>query len=181
MPRPFVRSVVALLLVVSGAVAARPPLGDPHNAATWYLEAIDALQVLTDEDRIYVADVLERHLPPTPRLREILARAAPALRAAERGAQEARADFNLQYEQGFELLLPHLSQLRMMARLMAVDANVRLHDGNTSGAAARLTSMYQMGRHVTSDRILISSLVGQSIFSVSDANVQFGLDQRGAR
>ena len=94
-----------------------------------------------------------------------------------RGSNQKYADHYLDYDQGFDLTLPHLGQSRALARLMQADAYVHMHDGNTAAAVDRIASLYRMGGHAGDDRILISSLVGQAIWNTGDRVLQSALDR----
>ncbi|MDY7107776.1 MAG: hypothetical protein SYC29_03985, partial [Planctomycetota bacterium] len=116
---------------------------------------------------------------PSTRLREALARAAPALDLMRRGSRQQYADFNLDYSRGFDLLLPHLSPMRTLSRIMYVDALVRVNDGDWSGAADRISATYHISAHCADDCIIISSLIGAAIFKVGDKAAQYGFDRAG--
>jgi len=62
-------------------------------------------------------------------------------------------------------LMPHLSHSRVLAQLGLLRARVRLHDGDSMGAAEDIVAVMKLGRAFDSDLILISSLVGMSIES----------------
>ncbi len=72
----------------------------------------------------------------------------------------AKYDLELATEEGFNLLLPHLGKMRSAARLVRWSARVSLARGEPEQAADRLAALTRMARHVSQDRILISSLVG---------------------
>ncbi len=74
-------------------------------------------------------------------------------------------DFELAYENGFELVMPHLSKLRGGARLLRVEARSLLMNGKPADAAERVAAMLRMSRQLKDDGILISSLVGMAIAS----------------
>ncbi len=144
------------------------------NAATWYRRAIEAYESLPTDVKKALGnyDWSNPNAPITAEFRLALAQVQPVLRLAHRGAKQGYNDFELDYGQGFDLLLPHLGSMRGITLLMRTDAVVRLRDGDTAGAAAAVASIYRMGGHLTSDRILISSLVGQAIFSAGDMVAQ---------
>jgi len=165
-----------LVLVVLPAGAARG--ADDRNAVTWYHRAFERLERLSEADREVIFSYLDNPgAPPSPRLREALARAAPALDLMRRGSRQEYADSGLDYSQGFDMLLPHLAPMRTAAKIMQADALVRLHDGDWSAAADRIGVMYRVSEHCASDCILISSLVGAAIFRVGDAAAQHGFDR----
>lgn len=162
-----------VLLVASTALAQ-----DRHNASTWYRRAFQAYEIITESERELIEDYA-RHpeRPPSPDVRRVLRKASEVFRYMRRGSDQEFSDYDLDYNQGFELILPHLSQLRSIAKLMQADALVRLHDGDTLGAADRLASVYRISGHTGGDRILISSLVGNAIFRGADSTVQLALDR----
>lgn len=101
--------------------------------------------------------------------------AAAALAALEsydiapwiKAASLAKYDLELATEEGFNLLLPHLGKLRSAARLVRWSARVALAQDRPEQAAERLAALTRMSRHVTQDRILISSLVGVAISAIA--------------
>lgn len=154
--------------------------GETRNAATWYQRAVDDLSRLTREE----LDLVEQYRAdpgrgPSPEVQRILAKAGPAIDQVLRAAPRGYSDFGLRYEAGFDLLLPHLSPLRAITRLMQADAVARLHAGDSAAAAERIAAMYRLADHVGDDHILISSLVSRSIFDLADTAAQSGFD-RGA-
>jgi len=92
---------------------------------------------------------------------------------------------NLDYSKGFELLLPHYSgqrQLARTARLLAHDAAQR---GDRSAAVDYLCAQTALGRQAGSDRVVIGSLVSMGItrFGVTslDEMLDYGvIDRDGA-
>ena len=175
---------VKLLWAVAGAVllTAGPAAGqaaDARNAATWYqraCERLDSIEITEAEWAAHRAYHQDPHAPVTDEVRAVLLRAAPILSAAQRGARQDHSDFGLDFSQGYELLLPHLSQLRNVGRLMAADAKLRLQEGSATLSAAEIASMYHMGGHLGGDATIISSLVGQVIFEAADQVAAAGID-----
>lgn len=81
----------------------------------------------------------------------------------ERASRVPVCDFQIRYEDGYAVLMTHLGPLRGIARLMVVDARRLALAGDSEAAAERLAAMLRMGRHITGDRTLISSLVSIAI------------------
>ncbi|MEE9129813.1 MAG: hypothetical protein V3T84_07315 [Phycisphaerales bacterium] len=167
------------VIVIGVSMAVVVQAGDQKNAATWYRRAIKAYESLpTDvKEALWNYDWSNPNAPAPAEFRLALAQVQPVLRLAHRGARQGYNDFELDYGQGVELTLPHLQSMRDITKLMRADAFVRLRDGDTAGAAAAVASIYRMGGHLGSDRILISSLVGQAIFSAGDVVAQAGVDR----
>lgn len=83
-----------------------------------------------------------------------------------------RCDFELHYDAGIHALLPHLAKMRASARLLRVDARKHLLAGDADGAVERVVAMERMAAHLTSDRVVISSLVGYAIASIGLAETE---------
>ncbi|MHC5023210.1 MAG: hypothetical protein ACYTGG_04780 [Planctomycetota bacterium] len=178
MSRTF--ACVACLLILASGTNARA--GDDvftsKNAATWYLRAVEESDRLSTNDWDAVASFEADPTQPPPReMREIVARGRKTIDLTQRGASRNYADFDLDLSLGAELLLPHLGRLRAIARLMRADALIRLHDGDANGASRLVASMYRLAGHLTSDRTLISSLVGMAIYAHADEVAQVAFDQ----
>jgi hypothetical protein len=166
-------TLILVLLAFTGAAFAQ---NQSRNAATWYRKAIEQYQNLSDSQRDLFASYDPAQGPPSPELRAALSQVQSIIQNFQRGASQEMSDFALDKSQGIDLLLPHLSPMRGIAKLTRADIMVRLHDGDASGAAERLASLYQAGGHGGDDGTLISSLVGQAIFNVADQAAQSGLD-----
>ncbi len=166
--------VILTALIASNGVHAQ----SAKNAATWYRRAIEAYESLPWDvkESLWNYDWSNPNAPISDEFRLALARVQPVLRLAHRGARQGYSDFDLDYAQGVELLLPHLSSMRGITWAMHNDALLRLRDGDTAGAAAAVASIYRMGGHLSSDRIIISSLVGQALFSAGEMVVRVGMD-----
>jgi hypothetical protein len=175
-----VKSLVAITAVLVAAGSGVGQTSDSRNAATWYQKSfarLGSIEITEAEWEAIQAYRRDPHAAPSATVRAVLARAEPALSAARRGAQQGRNDFGLDYSQGYELLLPHLSQLRNVGRLMAADAKLRLHEGGASAAADQIAAMYRMSDHLGTDATIISSLVGQVIFEAADQVAVAGIDR----
>lgn len=81
----------------------------------------------------------------------------------ERATRTPVCDFQLRYEDGYAVLMPHLGPMRSIAYLMVADARRLALSGDIDRAAERLSGAIRLARHVVGDRTLISSLVGVAI------------------
>jgi len=77
------------------------------------------------------------------------------------------------YTDGFEALLPALGKMRSAARMLAGDARRLASQGESRQAAERLAAMYRISDHVARENILIGSLVGLAISSLTSGDVKF--------
>lgn len=105
-----------------------------------------------------------------------LAEIADFMDDLERASRETYCDFQVRYEDGYAALLPHLGQIRNFARLLVIDARRLALAGDTQGAADRLATALRMARHVTGDRILISSLLSAGITDMTIKEASWLLD-----
>ncbi|MHC5001536.1 MAG: hypothetical protein ACYTJ0_00265, partial [Planctomycetota bacterium] len=170
-----IRIVTALVLAHGPAAFGQT---DNRNGATWYQRAFEIRPQLTEEQR----DLVDRYRrnpvgPPPAELRQVLGQYTGAMGHLRRGARQKYSDYRLDYDQGFSLALPHLASSRHLAQVMQTDAMVQLHDGNVAGAMDRIAAIYRMGGHVGQDRIVISSLVAQAVWSTGDDALQIALDR----
>jgi hypothetical protein len=173
------RPLLCLGAVLVTAAAAAGQAADVRNAATWYqraFERLGSIEITEAEWTAIRAYQQDPHAPVNDTVRAVLMRAAPVLSAAQRGTQQDYSDFGLDYGEGYELLLPHLSQLRNVGRLMAANAKLHLQEGSATLSAAEIASAYRMGEHLGSDATIISSLVGQVIFEGADQVAASGID-----
>ena len=90
-----------------------------------------------------------------------------------------RWDFPVR-ELGFETLLPHLNGSRNLANVAGLRARVHLARGDFPRAAAAVRGLYQLGRDVAKDGLLIQSLVGVGITSVGNQRVKEFVQRPGA-
>ncbi len=176
LPGTVVAAVAAALMLGFGLPAA----GQTDNAAAYYQQAIEALDEAGFSDSQWEAFYEYQSGAggqPSAQVDMMLRRLQPVLELTRRGSSRDYSDFGLDYSQGIELLMPHLRELRTIARIMDVDTKVRLHQGDTAGAARNLASVYQMGGHSAEDRTLISALVGNAVFALGDEGAQYGFDR----
>jgi hypothetical protein len=80
-------------------------------------------------------------------------------------------DFGVDYHNGVEATLPHLSPMRKSAQLLMLDARRLLAEGNTDAATERIAAGYRLAEHMTGDRTLINALVSIACFSLVDGVV----------
>lgn len=149
---------------------------DHSNAAMHYHRAFDRFSTLTQREWEVLMDYDGPSVPPTPELRNALRKVQPILNDFHRGTLQQYSDFGLDFNQGFDLLMPHLGPMRQIALLSRTDIAVRLHDGDTTGATNRIAAMARSISHFSDDRTMISTLVGQGVYSLTDSVVQMGFD-----
>lgn len=76
-------------------------------------------------------------------------------------------DFNLDYQQGFNIRLAHLAELKRAAQWLNASALYNLHERKTSNACADLHTMLAIVKGQTEEPLEISQLVRSAIASMS--------------
>ena len=96
----------------------------------------------------------------------------------KKAVESERVDFGLQHEEGFNMLIPHLSHMRRLARqLKRTSRQLRLA-GNMEESVEDLALILGMAKQVAPDRVLISSLVSAAIASVALNEIELALTDR---
>ena len=143
--------LIPLLIVLSTslgpdaeAAAPVPPEGFQAWSEVWDLLRPDwtdreneAPGLLSREDLVALEEYTEGPGgPPTPRQREAFARLDRVAPRMEAAARSSTFEPELRYEDGFLMLLPHLSPMRESARLMAALSRRDLAAGDPASAAS---------------------------------------------
>ena len=76
-------------------------------------------------------------------------------------------DFNLDYQKGNELQLPHLASLKRSVQWLSASALYDLHQGNPQNACADICAMLDIVKGETDERPTISQLVRSAIVSMA--------------
>ncbi len=168
--RSAVCAAVAAGLLASAAWAGMPQ--SDQNAALRYWRAFDMDNQTLDE--ILAAsksnDWAQGWRPDEEFLRDLESQRGMIDALLEASLLE-QCDFGVDYQKGFEALLPHLGKMRRGAMLLMLEARVLADRGDIDGAVDRTRAVYAMAEHVTDDRILISSLVSLAMFRLADEMV----------
>jgi hypothetical protein len=127
------------------------------NAALQYWQAFALMPVLDQDQEKRLADANKVPLDAT--VHQLVAAFQESRTYLLRGAQARGCDWGLDFNDGMGLLLPHLAKARALARLATLHARIELEQGHAEAAAADVTAMLTLARHVGSDAIMISILV----------------------
>ena len=160
--------------------------GKSDNAATHYRELFRELT-----RRRYVGEELvnalytreDEHLTDealyqTPEMAAYIEEARRYRALIRKAVESERVDFGLKREDGFNMMLPHLSHMRRLARqLRRTSRDLRL-SGNMAESAEDLALILGMAKQVAPDRVLISSLVSAAIASVALNEIELALTDR---
>lgn len=88
-----------------------------------------------------------------------LAQWSAVLDSIREATQKPVLDFNLNYQIGFSLLLPHLAPLKQSVTCLSSAVLCDLHDGNSEAAAKDIEVMLQLVRGIADEKLVISQLV----------------------
>ncbi|MDY0170143.1 MAG: hypothetical protein RBS80_26600 [Thermoguttaceae bacterium] len=105
----------------------------------------------------------------TARFRELLQDSVvmDALGALERGTKKPGCQYELDYSQGAGILLPHLSDLRQLTRILCAVAHVQAADGDHAGMWNTLITALRLANAVKDEPILVSQLVRIAQFNLT--------------
>lgn len=138
------------------------------NAAVIYWQAFAALPTLEgDQKAKYEAAIKSATEPVSDDLQPIVARFDTALRELHRARSVAVCDWNLNYDDGPRLLLPHLQKARELSRAALLRARLRFAAKSTDEAVADVVAVLKMARDCGSSPVLISLLVDIAIENVA--------------
>lgn len=144
------------------------------NAASQYRDAFKLLDAIGD-DRLESIVTVPAYLDLCdPDLQRSVDR---IVAIAHRGSRTSDCDFELDFDQGPELLLPHLSPMRNTGRVLLRQARRDAAFGRMQNAVEALGSINRMAFHLRRDRTLISSLVGQSLWGLSSPEIDVLIEQ----
>jgi hypothetical protein len=119
---------------------------------------------------------------PTQDSTNIWPRAASTVEANEATLEDISAAleqpalcFNLDYSQGFALLLPHLARLKSGAQLLAVAAVMDLHEGRVANAWTNLEVLAALMAKDKDEAVMISTLVRCAVGAIAISATWEGL------
>jgi hypothetical protein len=162
------RVAVLALLVLSpmvwpAASKAQTPGPEPRveaNAAMKYWQAFALLPQFNNEEQKTFEDGNKASLQSIEKLVE---KSRNSLRYLHRGMKIRQCDWSLDYEDGIELLMPHLQKSRDLCRLACFRARIEFDRGNSKGAVDDALAALTLARQAGREPILICNLVEWAI------------------
>jgi hypothetical protein len=134
------------------------------NAAMKYWQAF-ALLPEFDKDEQHTFD--EGNKAPSQAVEKLVEKSRNSLRYLQRGTRIRQCDWSLDYEDGIELLMPHLQKSRNLCRLACFRARIEFEKGNSKEAVDDALAALTLARQAGREPILICNLVEWAI----EANV----------
>ncbi len=127
------------------------------------------------EERL--SEWLEIPLAELPReeIREVLAQQNTILKGLTRATRRDDCDWQLPIRETanpFSIVIPELSQLRSLARLLAVKARLEIAEGRFDDATQTLQGGYTMAQHIAESPLIINGLVGMAVSDMMSKRVE---------
>ena len=149
--------VALTLIMFAPATFAYPP----DNAAALYYKAF----LLYERDKQMeerLADLAKGRINLDETIKNYVKKNRNIINIAIDASERENCDWGINYSEGMSVLIPHLSKMRILARLVITDAKILAEQGDYEGALNRCTSVLKMAQHVN-DGIIINYLVGISL------------------
>jgi len=162
----------------------REDIPDEQNAATYYIQAMNALPERDRDDEElwnqYRAALDGPWGPEQERLYEWFGKTADARRLFKHATGMERCQFPLLTGQSgdtfiFSLLMPPLRGLRQLSRLMAIEGHLLENQGQVREALEDYLAAFQVGVHLGNGPFLISGLVCLAAQRISTEAMENGL------
>lgn len=167
---------------LSLAEMAPPEIPPNENAATLYGQAFAQIDLLPKETRDSIRNLATKREPLTPgeleEARKLLKEAKELLRLLREGSRRPRCRFPIDYSRyAFDVLMPHLTQVRAGSRLLSVSACVNLADGKPDAALDDCATALRLAHSVDDEPFLISMLVEVAVTEMALSRLQTVLNE----
>jgi len=100
----------------------------------------------------------------------------PLLTLIHEAAAQPRCDFEYDHSKGFDLVMPELVEMRKAARVLRTVGKVHQDDGDMQGFVDSQSAIAHIALFPGQSKILIGSLVGQSIANLSMFNIDSAIE-----
>ena len=158
--------VLGTLLVGPAKAPAESPPADfslADNAALGYWKAFAMLPKM-DKDQDESLQKSLKNLGPVPKdLIPVIEASKNAMHQMHRAAAMPLCQWGVAREEGLNAMLPHLSKIRELTWVACLRAQFRFERGQAAGAIRDATAVMALGRHTSTDELLISILVDYAI------------------
>jgi hypothetical protein len=145
---------VTLALLVSTAPLLAYP---PDNAAVSYYLACLSYRA-NPEMQDMLKDFIDGKIEVNDNIKQYIRSNRGAIKFTITASEVQNCDWGLDYSEGMSMVIPHLSHLRNLARLISAEAKVTAAEGDYELAFDRCISIMKTAGHIGDD-ILISYLV----------------------
>jgi hypothetical protein len=168
---------LAILTILAAASTLRAETPASSNAALGYWRAFSLVSAPEADDAVWTkADEIAKGKAAwgDPGVAALVDKNAGAYFELHKASLRPSCDFGLAYEDGFEMLLPHLAKARQLSTLNLLRAARVEAAGSGEEAVEAWLDGLRMARHLASDPVLISQLVANLVFTQHlDALIRF--------
>ncbi|MCE9619580.1 MAG: hypothetical protein K8R92_06700 [Planctomycetes bacterium] len=162
--------------------------GASNNAAASWNELFPNLRSgdknplhMTDDDWDAISMLSSSQQPTLKEIergRQAMEKLQPVMDQLVSTSKLRKCDFEHDYSQGFEMLLPEMSPMRQAARVLRARSYLALTDGDWDTFADSMGAVSNLSRQVSQSPVLISSLVASAIGGgLTTGQAQFLIDE----
>ena len=184
---PLLLLVLAVFVAFSSLIQAqevaenefRLPEREDNAALNYLLASVElrAPQTTANAEAIKLTTSKLYKLPPAalaacPDAVNMLRFSAGSIRALHEGAQKPRCAFDVDWQAGPGVILPHLAEMRNLARRSIAIAKYAEFDENPVQAAQIYGDVMRMSAHLAEEPLIISGLVGISVQSMAASAIE---------
>lgn len=159
-----------LAVGVAGPAAAYPP----ENAAVLYYKTCLTYQKPAGKIADELSDVVRGEIEPSDELVKFVEGQAQTISTIVTASRIKNCDWGHNYTEGFEMLLPGLSDMRNITRIVLGDAVIKARNGDYATTVDLCIAVFRMSRHLK-DSVLISNLVAIAMESMATSVLQDAL------
>lgn len=153
------------------------------NAAPLYRQAFREIDINRDTTR-ELGDFLRLWHPSAPLTEEareaiegVVSANQVAIDLFKEAAAKPYAHFDLDFTEGFELLLPHVSSIREGARLLAGAAIIAAERSDANAAVQGVQAIFEMAKHLSEEPTMISQLTGIALEGMGKTALEYTMDR----
>ena len=164
------RALIVSVLLFPGAFAGAQDQRKDCSGAVEYWQAFAALPLMDERQQNIAASW--NTVPLDAAAKGLIDSSATSLKQLHRGSACGTCDWGLHKEDGFALLMPHLSKARELSRLAYLRARYRVAQHEFEPAVQDVADALVLARRAGADSFLVAVLV-------EDAMEQMGVDAIG--
>jgi len=155
-----------------------PEVSDTENAALLYQSAAlllkaqpapdnNLLKHLGDLSKTFIKEPLDSD--KLAELKQLIGQdvVTQALSIVEQGTRRGSCRFDHDYDAGLSMLLPHLSDMRNLARILCAKAYLEAETGNPDNAWDMVTTQLKFANALKTEPVLISQIVRMAMVRLS--------------
>ncbi|MBL7214474.1 MAG: hypothetical protein ISS71_02215 [Phycisphaerae bacterium] len=165
MKKTYLLTILLLSLSTTNLIYAYPP----DNAAVIYYKLMDYFEKPDEAVWGQICDLPTSQKPASEEVKAFIQKQKDnnLIPELEIASELKHCDWGLDFSQGFEMLMPGLSQMKNFHYLLLADAAIQASEGNIDAALEKNLIVRRMAHHVSNDT-LIGFLVSFALNKKSD-------------